>query len=132
MIQRLSHVNIRVTPAALEACRAFYCDVLGLKVGFRPAFASVGYWLYAGNLPLVHLVAGDPPQSSSTPGSPAVQHVAFDGSDFASTISALRTNGIVYSLSGVPGLAVTQVNFKDPAGVGIELSFNFRLDTTSR
>jgi hypothetical protein len=35
----------------------------------------------------------------------------------------LRQHGIAYTISQVPVLNQTQVTVKDPAGVGIELSF---------
>lgn len=132
MIHTILHVNIRVAPAALEECREFYCAVLGLSVGARPAFASVGYWLYAGGEPLVHLVAGEDGQSNSAPVTTALQHVAFGCSDLEAMLTKLQMKGVAYSSSQVPGLDVTQINFKDPAGVGIELGFNSRSGTTAR
>ena len=41
----------------LEKTRAFYCDVLGLRVGPRPPFDFEGLWIYVGDVAVVH-VAG--------------------------------------------------------------------------
>src|ERR1700730_6994350 len=52
----LHHVNLRVSASELQLLREFYCDALGLSVGWRPPFKSNGLWLYAGDIPIVHLV----------------------------------------------------------------------------
>jgi len=72
---QLDHINIKAPEALLEEVRDFYCAVLGLQEGARPKFSSPGYWLYAGERPLVHLSRG-----SERPASPApsyLDHVAF-------------------------------------------------------
>ena len=77
-IDGFQHVNIRTTDA--DRARDFYVRALGLRVGDRPPFASVGYWLYLGDVPVVHLVqlAAD---DTREPGSGRVDHVAFHGVD---------------------------------------------------
>ena len=52
-LRRLDHLLVLTDD--LEATRAFYCDVLGLEAGERPAFAFLGYWLYLDGVPCVHL-----------------------------------------------------------------------------
>ena len=54
-IKGLDHITVNV--AELDASRRFYVDVLGLREGERPPFDSPGAWLYAGDRPIVHLVA---------------------------------------------------------------------------
>jgi len=44
--EAMEHFTIRA--ADLEATKNFYCDVLGMKVGERPAFKFPGYWIYLG------------------------------------------------------------------------------------
>lgn len=118
------HLNIRVAPARLEECREFYCSVLGLVAGERPPFESTGFWLYAGTMPLVHLVAAaDPGFAGATPESP-LQHVAFDCSGLAAVLATLEAQGIHYRLSRVPLLGSIQIQLADPVGIGIELSFD--------
>jgi len=55
----LNHVTIR--PHDIEATRDFCVDIVGLREGARPPFGFPGYWLYAGDVPVIHLVgAGNP------------------------------------------------------------------------
>jgi catechol 2,3-dioxygenase-like lactoylglutathione lyase family enzyme len=132
LIRAILHINIGVARACLEECRDFYCDVLGLKVGARPPFASVGYWLYAGGEPLIHLVVAESAQPGTGPGFSALRHVAFECSDLPAALARLQARGVAYTMSRVPGLDMAQVNFKDPAGVGIELSCDSPPGTTSQ
>ena len=53
-INVLHHVTVKTDD--LEATRDFYRDVLGLEEGFRPELDFPGYWLYCGEVPVVHLV----------------------------------------------------------------------------
>jgi catechol 2,3-dioxygenase-like lactoylglutathione lyase family enzyme len=50
----LHHITVKTDN--LEATRDFYRDILGLEVGFRPDLNFPGYWLYCGDVPVVHLV----------------------------------------------------------------------------
>ena len=123
IVQGLLHINICVPLSQLAACRDFYCNVLGLTEGPRPPFTSTGFWLYAGDSPIVHLVASSTPRIELHAGHPSLNHIAFGCLELCSTLQRLKTNGIGYSISKVPVLNLTQVNLTDPAGVGIELSF---------
>ena len=42
----------------LDATRAFYVGILGLKEGYRPPLGFPGTWLYAGPQPVLHVIAG--------------------------------------------------------------------------
>lgn len=119
----LSHYNIRVPLDQLEEIRRFYCDVVGLVQGSRPPFKSFGYWLYAGNEAIVHLV------ESTTDGGPevttrtTVDHFAFACSDFEGMKEILEAHGIAYKFTTVPERNLRQLVFKDPADNGVELLF---------
>ncbi|MFS8608825.1 MAG: VOC family protein [Gammaproteobacteria bacterium] len=39
----------------IEETRRFYCDALGMRVGFRPELEFDGYWLYVGDVPCIHV-----------------------------------------------------------------------------
>ncbi len=52
--QSLNHYTIKVRD--LEQTKNVYCDVVGLKVGDRPPLNFPGYWLYCGDVPVVHLI----------------------------------------------------------------------------
>ena len=54
---RFDHVNIRVSDQ--EAVRDFLVAVIGVKEGPRPPFDFHGYWLYLGDLPVIHLAPRD-------------------------------------------------------------------------
>jgi catechol 2,3-dioxygenase-like lactoylglutathione lyase family enzyme len=122
-LYEITHVNIRVPPGRLDACREFYCEILGLQVGPRPPFASTGLWLYAAGSPVVHLVEREVAEPAPERGHPALDHVAFRCTEFAATLKKLEAHAVAYRISTVPGLDLTQVNFIDPVGVGIELAF---------
>ena len=121
----LNHINIRT--ADLEGTRDFYAKVFGLEEGFRPPFPTPGYWMYAGDAPIVHI-------SPSEPGSPArtnpegmgdgLDHFAMWGSGLADQIATLERYGIEYEKQLVGGGRVVQLFFKDPNGATIELGFD--------
>lgn len=115
----LHHVNIHAPRSELTRVRDFYVEVLGLAEGFRPPFASFGYWLYAGDQPVVHLSADE----RASAGRGAIDHVAFACTDLDTMCEKLDSLGIRYSLSEVPGQGIRQVFFPDPLGNGVELSF---------
>jgi hypothetical protein len=46
---------LRAPRELLDTLCTFYTEVVGLKVGERPLFASVGYWPYAAQQDVLHL-----------------------------------------------------------------------------
>jgi len=119
-IDRFQHINIR-TPD-IDRARDFYVRALGLRVGDRPPFASVGYWLYLGDEPVVHLVQIGPDESRE-PGSGRLDHVAFHGVDLERTREALRAADIPFREAVVPRDSTVQIFIHDPDGLTIELNF---------
>jgi catechol 2,3-dioxygenase-like lactoylglutathione lyase family enzyme len=97
VVDALQHINLRTTD--VERSKDFYVTVLGLRVGPRPPIASVGYWLYLGEQPVVHLVQRAPDAPLPAEGG-AIDHIAFHGIDFASSRTRLRDAGIAVSGSG--------------------------------
>jgi glyoxylase I family protein len=122
-VKRIDHFNIRASEPLVEELREFYCDLIGLSVGFRPPFDEPGYWLYAGDLAILHLsVAGDgeiPVSQVET----TMNHVALECADQSVFEQLLADRGIRYESASVPGTTVRQLFLQDPAGNGIELSF---------
>ncbi len=120
---RLSHYNIRVPADKLENIKKFYCEIIGLVPGWRPPFKRAGYWLYAGDDAIIHLVetpnGGGPEETTST----TVDHLAFACSGFEEKKRHLDTHRISYALTIVPERELRQLVFKDPTGNGIELVF---------
>ncbi len=124
-----SHYNLRVPRPQLEELRDFYRDIVGLVPGERPPFQSVGYWLYAGSRPVLHLVEalvedGVEGSAASSPSSPhTFDHAAFECSDREAFEHRLAQRQIPYQADPVPQRGQVQLFFRDPAGHGVELNF---------
>lgn len=119
----LNHFNIKVPLDKLEKIKEFYCGIVGLAPGWRPPFNSVGYWLYAGDDAIVHLVGVPGGESPGDTTSTTVDHLAFSCSGFEGMEGLLGTHGISYKLTIVPERGLRQLVFRDPVGNGIELVF---------
>jgi len=118
----IDHVNISGPPALIAKCRTFYLEVLGLADGYRPPFRSKGYWLYAGERPIVHLLErGDDAQPRPTG---ALDHFALKCEGLAEMMARLAKQEVPYKLDEVPASNETQLFVTDPAGVRIELNFS--------
>lgn len=119
---RLNHVTVRTDD--LEATRDFYQDYLGLKTGPRPPLGFPGYWLYAGDDAVVHLV----PKSNGIGGGPSgdtgnFDHIAFTAYGYDGLRTLLQQRGIVFREQEVPETPIRQFFFEDPNRVMIELNF---------
>jgi catechol 2,3-dioxygenase-like lactoylglutathione lyase family enzyme len=126
-VARIAHVNMRGSESLVERLRTFYVDVIGLRDGPRPRFrsGSSGYWLYAGDLDVMHLsidptAVADPP---ATAGTTAFNHVAFACRGLADTMHRLRVAGIDFRIDQVDDMDQVQLFLFDPAGTRIELNF---------
>ena len=117
-IKGLDHITL--IPADLAASLYFYVDLLGLRDGDRPSFDTPGAWLYSGDRPIVHLVAGRGGGEASTG---AVDHIALRAEGLAAVIARLTAAGIAYDIATVPGRGLKQIFLHDPDGVRIELTF---------
>jgi catechol 2,3-dioxygenase-like lactoylglutathione lyase family enzyme len=85
--------------------------------------ASVGYWLYLGAQPVVHLVQR-PPGAGAAVGSSAIDHVAFHGTDLESCRRRLQTEGIPFREAVIPRDQSVQLFVHDPDGIKVELNFD--------
>ena len=117
-IQAIHHVNVRARAADVAILKQFYCDVVGLQPGWRPPFGSKGHWLYALDQPVLHLVEADEDRG----GLCSIDHISFRCSDLAPVIARLRERHIDYRITEVPVLGDTQLFFRDPLGLGVELT----------
>ena len=124
-VQALEHITIRC--ADLRRTRDFYVELMGLTEGERPAFPFRGYWLYLGDVPIVHLV--DARESATRDGphregdTAALDHIAFRGRDLEATRATLRSHGLSFRENAVPGARIHQIFVPDPDGILIELNF---------
>ena len=117
----IDHINIRAPRDLLEQVRHFYCMVFGLAEGFRPSFSSSGYWLYAGDRPLVHLSIGS--ETGAAVGPAHLDHVAFQTAGLSEFQEMLNERDVAYRSNYIPELDLTQLFFSDPAGTGLEVNF---------
>jgi len=99
---------------------SFYADLLGLEDGPRPAFAFPGAWLYAGGVPILHVI-GERPKSELRAG--VIDHMAFTASGLAATVAKLKARGLEYDLRRLIGREQWQLFFHDPNGARVELDF---------
>ena len=115
----LDHVTLRTHD--LEGTRAFLEDVLDLRPGYRPAFSFPGYWLYADNEPVVHLIPGH--------GGPVdragetIDHVGFRLTDHNGMRRKLDGLGVSYSRMELPELGERRLFIRTPTGILLELVF---------
>lgn len=132
-IHALHHVNLRAPADELRALRDFYCDVVGLYEGERPPFKSAGFWLYADGAPILHLSTASTPSEVPASGAPRslLNHIAFRCTDLDATLARLRSHGIAFSVTEVPDRGEKQIQFQDPSGTGVELSFPAPIGTTT-
>ena len=120
MLVALDHVNLRT--ANVEAMRAFYVQVLGLRAGPRPAFSFGGAWLYCGDAPVVHLVEVDRPRKPSD--DIRLEHFAFRARGLAELLERLGALGIASTLGFIRDFRICQVNVRDPDGTRLHIDFD--------
>lgn len=118
-----SHYNLRADRATLDVLRDFYLDVVGLRDGARPPFASFGYWLYIGEHAVLHLSEARAHERRTPHVKGTFDHVAFECSGLDQFEAHLRARGIEFRRAHVPLLDLWQLFFLDPAGNGVELNF---------
>jgi glyoxylase I family protein len=87
-------------------------------------FRCFGYWLYAGDRPVLHLAEADAQESRSTSAKTTFAHAAFACTDRAAFERLLDARGIRYRVERVPMTNQVQLFFQDPAGNGVELGFD--------
>jgi catechol 2,3-dioxygenase-like lactoylglutathione lyase family enzyme len=119
-VQRLHHFTLHCAEDEVEELREFYESVLGLTVGSRPAFPVGGYWLYAGDEAVVHIVVVGKFESAAHSG---FDHVALLCSDLAASRQRLADLHIPFEEAPVFERPLHQIHFRDPLGVKLELTF---------
>ena len=124
-ISELNHINIRTI--LMEETKDFFVDVLGLKVGYRPPFDSHGYWLYCGDVAIVHLSFSEPDSDRRTVAEgrgDGLDHIGLNAHDLSSTERTLHEHNIKYLKRMAGEGRLVQVFFHDPNGVQVELAFD--------
>lgn len=124
MLSRLDHALVLTDD--LEATRAFYCDVLGLRVGDRPEIPFAGYWLYLDDRAVVHVAdrgeyAAFAPQLGLEAAEGPVDHLAFQADGYDELADRIAAAGLDATANTVPGV-FRQLFVTDPNGIRIELN----------
>jgi extradiol dioxygenase family protein len=123
MILSINHIQLVAEKDLVMQLRDFYCDVVGLTEGFRPAFERFGFWLYIRDKDVLHLITpkegdGRSPQKSS------FYPVPFKTGDYQGVIKKLKSLKIPFEEKPIPGMAAHQIFLRDPAGNRVELNFD--------
>jgi len=142
MIRQIDHYNIRT--GKIDETVKFYSEVLGLRDGPFPGDRKYGAWLYdTTERPVLHLIAVDPDNRGEAfqrvkarlgalsgtiddfvlEGSGAIDHVAFECTDYDGMIAKFRSLGMKYAQADVPQINLRQIFIHDPNGVTLELNF---------
>ena len=119
---KLHHINIAAPSSILETTKTFYCDLLGLRTGYRPKLSTAGYWLYGESGPIVHLSVSDIHSGSDRKN--YLDHIAFEDSDLKGRLQLLDKSGLDYTLRTIEQEGVSQIFLHDPCGHKIELNFS--------
>ncbi len=120
IITGLHHYTMRASAEQIDVCVSFYTSVLNLRIGFRPPLESAGYWLYAGDQPVVQLIIGD---EEEPPPCSALEQITFACINLPVTIRRLEDLGIDYTTNHLAETEQFQVFLRDPLGLALELNF---------
>lgn len=128
-VENLNHINIRAPQPLLNEIRDFYVDVVGLTEGQRPKISIPGFWLYAGDNAIVHLMDSSyrgMDENALSPGTSHLDHFAFTCSDIDGAEERLKSIGIEYRRNDMHDFGISQLFVTDPTGMGVELNFPHR------
>ena len=131
----LSHIeHFLLQTSDMEKTRAWYVDVLGMRVGPSPDFKFPVVWLYLGDTDVVHVTQGGKgvsenrrkyvgQQSEATQGSGVVDHIAFRATGLREMLAHLKSLGVDFKQRQVNDQGLYQLFMFDPNGVKIELNY---------
>lgn len=116
-LRALNHFT--VMSADLDATRRFYCELLQMEEGPRPAMDFPGLWLYASGRALLHVIGV---QEAAVSRNTVLDHVAFDAVDLAETVERFKRAGLKHRYKQMAD-GRWQFFCRDPDGAMIELDF---------
>ena len=123
MILSINHIQLVAEKDLVIQLRDFYCDVVGLTEGFRPAFERMGFWLYIGDKDVLHLITPKEGDGRSLQKS-SFDHIAFKTTNYQGVLQKLKTLNIPLEEKPIPGMTAHQIFLRDPAGNRVELNFD--------
>jgi catechol 2,3-dioxygenase-like lactoylglutathione lyase family enzyme len=119
LLLSLGHVTLR--SADFERTERFYCGLLGLRNGPRPAIAVPGRWFYIGEHAVLHVLprlAGTQARAGG-----AVDHFALDAVDRPAFEARLRAAGQPFRCARLADTDTWQLFLDDPDGARVDLCF---------
>ena len=133
-LTNIDHYAIKTNK--LEETKAFY-ELLGLIEGPRPNFSFEGYWLYLGDVALVHLISDDDNRSSGVDqysgkmsegrqglrGSGSIDHIAFRATNAERLKTNLEEHNIFFRQREVPNMKLFQIFLEDPNKITVEINY---------
>ena len=126
-IETLDHFF--VYSSKLSLTKTFYCEVLGLEDGPRPAFDFPGYWFYLSGKPVIHVGTNefsgglDRTNHDREDDTGTIDHVAFRCKGFSGFIARFQEYDQQFKTHEIPDFDLKQIFIRDPNGVTIELNF---------
>jgi len=126
--------HLAIKTADLQATRAFWVGVIGLREVERPDFGYPGAWLACpqpGGQAIIHVYAGGPalgPSGRVESGTAAIDHVSLACSGYRAYRARFRAAGLAWREFLVPGTSLWQLFAYDPSGVQLELTFEGRAE----
>ena len=123
MILSINHIQLVAEKDLVLKLRNFYCDVVGLTEGFRPAFERFGFWLYIEDKDVLHLITPKEGDGRSLHKS-SFDHVAFKTAHYQDVLIKLKSLNISYEEKPIPDMNAHQIFLRDPAGNRVELNFD--------
>jgi len=132
----LSHIeHFLLQTTDMEKTRAWYVNVLGMRVGPSPDFKFPVFWLYLGDKDVVHVTEGGAKvsenrkryvgqESQATQGSGAIDHLAFRATGLRDMMAHLKSLGVDFKQRQVDDQGLYQLFMFDPNGIKIELNYS--------
>jgi catechol 2,3-dioxygenase-like lactoylglutathione lyase family enzyme len=120
-IRKLDHVNLRTTQ--LDEMIDWYTNVLGLTVGFRPAFPFPGAWLYAGDAAVIHLVGISDDPGVGSEAALKLEHFAMTATGAGEFEERLAARGDTFKRREIKEIDTIAFNIWDPDGNHIHVDF---------
>ena len=126
-IETLDHFF--VYSSKLSLTKTFYCEVLGLEDGPRPAVDFPGYWFYLSGKPVIHVGTHEFAGGFNRTGheredeTGTIDHVAFRCKGFSEFKARFQEYDQQFKIHEIPDFDLKQIFIKDPNGVTIELNF---------
>ena len=127
--------HLAIKTANLDATRAFWVGVIGLREIARPDFGYPGAWLACGQpggQAIIHVYAGGPALGAKgqvPSGTGAIDHVSLACSGYHAYVARFRAAQLDWREFLVPGTTLWQLFVYDPSGVQLELTFEGAVET---